>query len=220
MTESKIAITENFLKHLAKGGVKIIPIFGGLLEEMIFGTLDAKSAAEEVKKLQEAISTIQEQSHLNSAEVFELTARIRQETSLRAEAEGKLEELTSAIQATGAISLAITQALERLLLQYEMRLEDIVGDLEAGVDRLADAIAVPRESAEYSGHIALLTRLARLNPADINLLIAAMGASKHVAGRASVREKASELFEWADSSTGPGLDALDETARQVLPDFG
>jgi len=51
-------ITKNFLKNLSRGGVKSIPWFGNLIDQMIYGTLDGESAKKESEKLHCALSSI------------------------------------------------------------------------------------------------------------------------------------------------------------------
>jgi len=41
------------------------------------------------------------------------------------------------------------------------------------------------------------------------------GAASHVGRHGTVREQAADLIRWAESSTGPGLDAIQKT----LEDF-
>ena len=66
----------------------------------------------------------------------------------------------------------------------------------------------------------MLDALARLGPSDLaKLIIAIPGASGQVSRIATVPEKVSELLQWAESSTGPGLEKVQQTAQQVLPLF-
>ncbi len=217
--KDKVLVTGDFLKHLAKGGIKIIPIFGGLLEEMIFGTLDAKTAGEEVKKLRKVIETIQEKSEAQSTEVSGLIVEIREGAALGTEARDKLDELRSAMFDPRLISVAITSAIERFLQNHEKRIEDVAGDLEAVVDQLVGAGAALKTLPENSDRIDLLNQLAKLANSDLKMLITALEASAYVADKSSGREQASELLIWAESSAGPGIDKIAETARRVIPNF-
>ena len=41
------------------------------------------------------------------------------------------------------------------------------------------------------------------------------GAADHVSRQGTVREQAGELIRWAESSTGPGLAAIEEALRAL-----
>ncbi len=46
--QKKPIITKNFLRNLSRGGVKSIPWFGNLIDQMIYGTIDKEIAQKEV----------------------------------------------------------------------------------------------------------------------------------------------------------------------------
>jgi CHAT domain len=77
--------------------------------------------------------------------------------------------------------------------------------------------------AEVLGSIARLTlikALAQLDPSDFGLLEEAIpGASSHTSPHASVPERAAQLVRWAESPTGPGLDAIYHTASRIFSNF-
>ncbi len=58
--KKKPIVTRNFMKNLSRGAVKSIPVGGGLLEQVIYGTLDGEAAKEEAEKLHSALSQIAE----------------------------------------------------------------------------------------------------------------------------------------------------------------
>ncbi len=213
--EDEILVTRNFLKHLTKGGVKIIPVFGGLLEEMIFGTLADEVAAEEAEKLWKAIESIRSSSDAQLTEVSELIAEIREGAFLRTETKVKLEELRSAMFEAEAISMDIMVAMRRYLQIHEKRIEDIVSNLELVVAQLAEA-SVP----EIPDRIVLLKKLMNLTNSDLTVLVTAIEASSHVSDGSPVNDRASQLLRWAESSTGPGLARLMQVTRQIFPDLG
>jgi len=58
---------------------------------------------------------------------------------------------------------------------------------------------------------ALVRTVSGLSPGDMALLVTLVdGAASHVSRHGTVREQASELIGWAESSTGPGLVAVQE----------
>ena len=59
--------------------------------------------------------------------------------------------------------------------------------------------------------LTLVKTLTGLDPSDLTTLIALIpGAADHVSRQVTVREQASELIRWAESSTGPRLAAIEE----------
>ena len=60
----------------------------------------------------------------------------------------------------------------------------------------------------------LVKTLTGLDPSDLTTVIALIsGARNHVSRQGTVREQAGELIGWAESSTGPGLAAIEEALR-------
>jgi hypothetical protein len=57
----------------------------------------------------------------------------------------------------------------------------------------------------------LVRTISGLSPSDMSLLVTLVnGAASHVSRHGTVREQAAELIRWVESSTGPGLAALQE----------
>lgn len=64
---------------------------------------------------------------------------------------------------------------------------------------------------------ALVRKLSGFDPSDMALFVTLIeGAASHVSHRGSSREQAAELIRWAESSTGPGLEALQQTVDGFL----
>jgi len=58
--------------------------------------------------------------------------------------------------------------------------------------------------------------LGALDSADFESIVASIpGASRHVGRQGTIPEKAAELMRWAESPTGPGLDALQEALDRI-----
>ena len=60
--------------------------------------------------------------------------------------------------------------------------------------------------------LSIVMTLGALDSADFELIVVSISsdASRHVSRQGTVPEKAAELVRWAESPTGPGLDALQE----------
>ena len=64
--------------------------------------------------------------------------------------------------------------------------------------------------------LTLVKTLTGLDPSDLSTVIALISeARNHVSRQGTVREQASELIGWAESSTGPGLAAIEEALRRL-----
>jgi len=64
--------------------------------------------------------------------------------------------------------------------------------------------------------LTLVKTLTGLDPSDLSTVIALIsGAVDHVSRQGTVREQAGELIRWAESSTGPGLTAIEEALRAL-----
>ena len=76
----------------------------------------------------------------------------------------------------------------------------------------------PGERLGVPGRLALVRELSGLAPADLATLVAAIpGAATHVSRHGTVPEQAAELIRWAESSTGPGLGAIEEAVKELRP---
>jgi len=59
--------------------------------------------------------------------------------------------------------------------------------------------------------LTLVKTLTGLDPSDLTTVIALIsGAAAHISRQGTVREQAGELIRWAESSTGPGLAAIEK----------
>jgi CHAT domain len=62
--------------------------------------------------------------------------------------------------------------------------------------------------------ITFVNTLAGLDPADFELLVATIpDAARHVSRHGTIPEKVAELIRWAEGSTGPGIEAVQEAYR-------
>jgi hypothetical protein len=67
----------------------------------------------------------------------------------------------------------------------------------------------PGERLGVPARLALVRELSSLDPTDWATLVAAIpGAGPHVSRHGTVAEQVAELVRWAESSTGPGLEAV------------
>jgi hypothetical protein len=76
----------------------------------------------------------------------------------------------------------------------------------------------PAKPVGVPGRLALVRELSNLAPADLAMLLTGIpGASARVSRHGTVPEHVAELVRWAESSTGPGLAAVEEVAKELRP---
>jgi hypothetical protein len=69
----------------------------------------------------------------------------------------------------------------------------------------------PAPQPQAIDRASLVRTVSRLSPSDMSLLVTLVkGAASHVSRHGTVPEQAAELIRWVESSTGPGLAALQE----------
>jgi hypothetical protein len=76
----------------------------------------------------------------------------------------------------------------------------------------------PAGQARPVDRATLVRTVSGLSPSDLaQLVMMVEGAASHVSRHGTVPEQAAELIRWAESSTGPGLAALAEAAKELRP---
>lgn len=120
MNDSRLLITrkflELFLKHFSNGGIKSIPLVGGLAEEIVFGTLDAMTANEQAAKLMGVLAEIKgaiEEQSVTTAEVLE---RVRANSGVGTDVTAKIGELLDVVKEFDSVehSLDLEEVVEAL----------------------------------------------------------------------------------------------------------
>lgn len=217
---------KNFLKHLAKGGVKSIPFVGGVVEEGIFGTLEANKAAEESDKLWAALDQIQSSLDQQTGTMSEVAQRLKQQQTLSAETRAMIGEMANELDDVdaAAISPEIEGAVEGFLARHGASVEEAATNIEEVGQRLekaVDRLSVIRvDEKETLSRPQLIKRLSGLALPDMQQLLASIdGASSRVTHSVPVATQVFELVRWAESTTGPGLDSVIRTARELFANF-
>jgi len=86
-------------------------------------------------------------------------------------------------------------------------------DLDASNILIAPPSRPPKDVVHprATDRLSFVWTLRALDSADFESIVASIpGASRHVGRQGTIPEKAAELVRWAESPTGPGLDALQE----------
>ncbi len=220
-----------FLKRLARGGVKSIPLAGALAEEMIFGTLDEVAAIEEAAKLNTALDEIRQGVDEQSTRMAEVLERVSAEADLRQETRTIVGQLVAALHDVdkAPVTAEMRRSVESLLERHGQQLGDATTDLEAQVTRLEDAIsrievAQPTLGATVAApaidRVSMISMLNGRDPADLSELVVALNASGYVAESGPPRQRVAELVRWAESTSGPGLAEVYRVATKLVPNFG
>ena len=95
--EKPAVMTRNFLQSLAKGSAKSIPGFGGLIEEMIFGTLDGEAAEKKHAEVLAVLNDIQQHLQGQTVDVDRLLDALKDRVALPEEIVSKIDALASAV---------------------------------------------------------------------------------------------------------------------------
>ena len=77
--------------------------------------------------------------------------------------------------------------------------------------------ADPPKPARAIDRAALVRTISGFDPGDMAMFLAMIeGAASHTSRHGTVREQAAELIRWAESSTGPGLEAIQRALEDSL----
>jgi hypothetical protein len=105
-------------------------------------------------------------------------------------------------------------------------IREAVASLATGVQnpptpaQSAPVVTPPAARVRALDRATLVRTLSGLSPSDMALLVALVeGAAAHVSRHGTIPEQAAELIRWAESSTGPGLRAVDEAREHVSKPF-
>ncbi|MGD2111412.1 MAG: ATP-binding protein, partial [Phycisphaerae bacterium] len=121
-------VTKNFLMHLAKGGVKCVPLAGGLLEEMIFGTLEGEAAEKDALELKNAIARICTEERTQTASLIEVLADMAELRSVQDETRSLIKSLATTIDnldhtaVPDVVTESVTKYLPKRLHQVRVAL--------------------------------------------------------------------------------------------------
>ncbi len=116
--KKKPLVTRNFIKNLSRGAVKSIPLGGGLLEQVIYGTLDGEAAKEEAEKLHSALSQIAEKLQGKDVNFGEILGMLEKEATFREQIRDEIGQFKLLLKdpENAAISDRLADAVERMLI--------------------------------------------------------------------------------------------------------
>lgn len=229
MADNKNNLAKAVIANAIRGGTKIIPVIGALLEQTIYGTQNQIAAQKEADQVKAALAGIRGEIETGTVAVAELLEKVGQQAELSKETSTLLEELIAIIgQGESAKpSQAVERAVEVLFQNLDDRVEDAIGNVEAAADRLVQALETleTRRSVvdDVTGTtdvdlLPLIAALDKLDSVSLGTLIVGLRASHYVSASAAPGQRVSDLVEWAEGA-GPGLPEVYRVARQLIPNF-
>ncbi len=142
--KKKPLVTRNFMKNLSRGAVKSIPVGGGLLEQVIYGTLDGEAAKEETEKLHSALSEISEKLQGQDVNFGDVLGMLEKEATFREQIRDEIGQIKVLLKdpENAAISDRLSDAVDRMFIHnlpyrsigglFKGR-EDVFGRLETAL---------------------------------------------------------------------------------------
>ena len=230
--EKKPLVRRIFVSRLLKGGVKSLPWLGGVIEEMIWGTLDDEAAEAEAKWIRGVLSEIAEDVAEQEITSKDVLSRVRESKDIAEKTREKIDQLIEALdRPEQALPSEVERAIDGLLNKHAGRLQAATGDLEGLVARIEEALEKVPATPPGSGQVVtgtgkevdrleLIEALTGLTEGQLSLVVQAIkGAARNVTGKANVNDRVAELVGWAESGTGPGLAEVYRVACKVIPNF-
>jgi hypothetical protein len=229
LADSKNNLAKAVIANALRGGTKIIPVVGALLEQTIYGTKDQVSAQKESDQVKAALAGIRSEIETGTGTVAELLEKVGEQATLSQETAALLHELIDMIRQGDLAepSEAVEKSVEGLFQHLDDRLDGAVRDIEAAADSLVQALDTmeTRRSATADlteptdvNRLSLIAALNKLDSVNLGTLIVGLRASHYVSASSAPRQRVSELVEWAEGA-GPGLPEVGRVARQLIPNF-
>lgn len=115
--DKKPILTRNFMKQLSRGAVKSIPLWGALIEQVIYGTLDEEAGRKEAEKLNSALTQISEKLEGQDATFGDILDALGRQVIFSREVSGELKKVTALLKDPdyAAIPDGLEGALERVI---------------------------------------------------------------------------------------------------------
>ena len=213
MADNKNNLAKAVIANALRGGTKIIPEVGALLEQTIYGTKDQVSAKKEADQVKVALAGIRSEIESGAGNVAELLEKVGEQATLSQETATLLHELIDIIRQgeSAEPSEVLEKAIETLFQQHGHRLEDVAANIEESASRLEQALETIENIRGLGDdemaptdvdRVSLILKLNALGSISLGTLIAAVGASHFVSASAAPQQRVTDLVEWADDARG------------------
>ena len=209
MEDTKKQLLKTLAARVAKGGAKSIPIIGGVLEEAIFGVMDAESARRESAKLHCTLQSIQNSVDAQTQTLEQLLGLARDQAELDQTVKQAIDQvLRRTSSADGEDELAAD--LDRVAARHEIDLSSFGSDAEAAEQGLQEQLR-----PQVMNRASLIRKLSELSHGDIDVLVASLGAYGIPSKSSNRKSRAAKLVEWAQRPDGDGLAEVILAAREL-----
>lgn len=98
MDESKNNLAKAVIANAVRGGTKIIPVVGALLEQTIYGAKDQVAAQKEADQVKAALAGIRSEIETGTGTVAELLEKVGEQAELSKETSTLLQDLMAVIR--------------------------------------------------------------------------------------------------------------------------
>src|SRR5579871_3029733 len=162
-----------------KGVTKSIPVVGGLLEEAIFGTMQAEQAAQEAEKLKTALISIQGQLQAQDTDLGDVLNRLEQQVAFADQTRDFMRALQAFLtDQQHGLPAQLDQAFDRLIQRYagsqiaaSSDTNHIQQQIAAAVTFTPAPIPVPTQTALSVDRDEFLDALAGLSDIDLGKIV-------------------------------------------------
>ena len=209
MGATKKQLLKTVASRVTKGGVKSIPFVGGILEEAIFGVMDAESARKESAKVQRALHSLQGSVGAQAQTLEALITLARDEAELNHEARQAIDQILATMSSADADE-EVAEVLDRVVTRHGIDLSALSGDADAFERELAKELR-----PEVVTRASLIGKLSETSHADIDALVATLGAYGIPDKSSNRKSRAAKLVEWAQRPDGEGIAEVVFVAREL-----
>jgi len=209
MEDDKRRLVRTFACRIAKGTVKSIPVIGAILEEAIFGVMEAESARKESLKLQLALQRLQQLPSPQEQSPAGLIKAVQDEARLNQKAKDAVDSVLKSISGDDA-DKQVAAILDQVIARYEVNLASLDNNPGVLLRELEEKL-----SPEVVSRGSLITRLAALSHADIDALVATLGAYGIPDRSVHRKSRAAKLVEWTQRCDGQGIGEIIAAARTL-----
>lgn len=180
-------------EHLAKALTKEIPLVGNVIAEMVFETAKSEASAQDKAKLYGLLNELKSNQGAADTDLGDILRKLEAQKF-------EMQELRAAITAFAAYLQG--QATAGTVKQVEIAAERALPGYRAGATH-SDVIGTLDRSTLRKAMEKGLT------PVQLNTVISETpGANDYVSFNTGKDQRITELLDWAESITGPGLNGL------------
>ena len=210
---------KRLLKHLAKGGVKAIPVAGGILEELVFGVLEENEWSRELGTLTDALDEIKNRSTAEQRTLDQVLDEVSKVKEISTKLKESVDQVRIYVRDPNEANQAtnIKEVLDTFLADLEERSRNLRKEGASEEEGITRAIAeredegssltcATESDGEEFTRIEVLIGLLKISHDDLENLTASFGGFDTIAPIGANQASLARTFvKWSCSSSGPGL---------------